>query len=155
MVIRWICVWKAASGSESLTGIHWLPNTFPERHLPFAWLAYLAKILLLSDNCCTEMSLGASLWQLRYDTQLNWILVMMPRSKIKVPEENDDFISEIKEAKLIEDPIKLKFCGFPFNQAHVEFENTEFCKNMGWTIFYSHFPHVHTMYLLWMNNAFI
>ncbi len=65
------------------------------------------------------------------------------------------FISEIKEAKLIEDPIKLKFCGFPFNQAHVEFENTEFCKNMGWTIFYSHFPHVHTMYLLWMNDAFI
>ncbi len=90
----------------------------------------------------------------------------MPRSKIKVPEENDDFISEIKEAKLIEDPIKLKFCGFPFNQAHVEFENTEFCKNMGsifnileyillYSIFYSHFPYVHTMYLLWMNDAFI
>lgn len=46
---------------------------------------------------------------------------MMPRSKIKVPEENYDFISEIKEAKLIEDPIKFKFYGFSCdNKAHLK-----------------------------------
>lgn len=74
---------------------------------------------------------------------------MMPRSKIKVPEENDYFISEVKEAKLIEDPIKLRFCGFPCdNQAHVESENTEFCKSLGRTLFYNPVSHVHTMYVL-------
>lgn len=82
MVLGWICLWRAAPGS--LTGIHWLTHTPPERHLAFPWLAYLVKILLLSDNCCNEMSRGPSLWQSWHGRQPNRTLVMIPESKTKV-----------------------------------------------------------------------